>query len=114
MYTLEHVVDPLLEEQPDWPDAAVPGRRAPRFFDRVTHAMQVERRQLRCGDDRAHADLGSRPGERISTVRAARAAYDVRTAQPKEDLLDVIGGETLQGRDLSAGDRPFGRAAREV
>src|SRR5437764_9491638 len=76
--------------------------------------MQVERRHLGSGDHGPDGDSLSIAGEGVTAAGTPRAANNIRAAKTNQDLLDIIDGQTLSGSNVPAGDRPFGRASRQM
>src|SRR5256885_10250369 len=76
--------------------------------------MQVECRHLGCSYHRADGDHLSVTSESVSTASAPCAADDLGATETKQDLLDVIDGQSLPRGNVAAGDRPFGRASRKM
>src|SRR5207237_6192211 len=106
--------DLLLQQLPDRTNTARVRRGTALFLNRMRDAMQVERRCFGCSDHGANRDLIGATSELVATMRAARAAHDAGAPQPKQDLFDVVHGQTFARDHVAAGDGSLGRASREM
>src|SRR5688500_5572110 len=104
---MQYVVDATLKQHPDGTNAAIMRRRAPRFFDRVRGAVDLEGRMLGGRDHVVNADLVGWARQRVASVRATRAPNDSAAPQLEHDLLDVVARQPFAGRDLAPGDWPI-------
>src|SRR5688572_14726601 len=114
MHAVEYVVDLPLQHHPHRPDAAALGLRTALFADRVRHAMQIERAELRGRDHFTYGDVLGCASQRITAARPAGTVYQAGATQSEQDLLDVVGRQSLAGGDLPAGDRALARPPCEM
>jgi len=114
VYAFEHIVDLALQHHPHRPDAAALRLGAPLLSDGVRDTVQVERGELGRGNDLANRDLMGAARQRIAAASATRAAHETGPAEPKKNLLDVVGRKALASGDLAPGDGTFPCAPREM
>src|SRR3954470_20498778 len=77
-------------------------------------AVQIERRRLGRFYDRADGNFHRRTRQLVPAMSPARAADEASPPHAQQNLLDVVRGQLLSRGDLATGDRPFGRASRQM
>src|SRR5690606_8097551 len=96
---------------PDWTDAAAAARGAAVLVHRVGGTVHLEGLVLGGGHDVAHRDRARVPGQVTPTLGATHTLHEAGTAQTKQDLFDVVPGETLLLGDLAGSHRSIPRLA---
>src|SRR5690606_19653643 len=109
-------VDASLQLGPDRTDAARTARVAALGIDAVMVAVDLEGLVLARGHHVVDGHRRSVARQEVATLRAAYRLHDPGATEPEQDLLDVVGRQSLRLRQLARGDRPTARhpAMRQV
>src|SRR5687767_2054019 len=107
----EKLVDALLQRLPDGTDTASAPRMAPGGVDGMRFAVDLERLVLRRGHHVPHRDVRGIARQEVAPPCTPDALDEPGTAQPQEDLLDVVRRKAFGLGELTRRDRtPFRRA----
>ena len=107
----QQLVHALLKGMPHRPDATGRARATSLGVYRVGLAVDFEGLVLGSGHDVPDGDGRRLLGEKVAALGAPYALDQAGPAKPQQDLLDVIGGQPLQVRQLARRDRAVARAA---